>query len=194
MDGLGGVLYQQHGDGLRPVAFISRSLSPSKKNYPAHKLEFLALKWAVVDRLHDYLYGASFEVRTDNNPLTYILTSAKLDATGHRWLSVLSTYSFSLKYRPGRNNIDADSLSRRPHPGSSSADEWVEISVPGVRALCQSVTAGTGRSLLSYPCVIQQVGAHVLCPAKNVLSYCSPSDRSDAQIQPKSTASSPAAD
>lgn len=75
-------------------------LSPSEKNYPAHKLEFLALKWAIVDRLHDYLYGATFEVRTDNNPLTYITTKAKLDATGHRWLSALSMYTFSLKYRP----------------------------------------------------------------------------------------------
>lgn len=79
LDGLGGILYQNHIDGLCPVAFISRRLSPSEKNYPAHKLEFLALKWAVVDRLHDYLYGANFEVRTDNNPLTYITTSAKLD-------------------------------------------------------------------------------------------------------------------
>ncbi len=60
-DGLGGVLYQQHPEGLRPVAFISRSLSPSEENYPAHKLEFLALKWAVVDKLHDYLYGVNLK-------------------------------------------------------------------------------------------------------------------------------------
>lgn len=79
-----------------------RSLSPSEKNYPAHKLEFLALKWAIVDRLHDYLYGATVQVVTDNNPLTFVLTSAKLDATGHCWLAALSTYNFSLKYRPGR--------------------------------------------------------------------------------------------
>ena len=89
-EGLGAVLYQDQGTGLRPVAFVSRSLSPSEKNYPTHKLEFLALKWAVVDKLSDYLYGAKFEVRTDNNPLTYILTTAKLDATGHRWLAALS--------------------------------------------------------------------------------------------------------
>lgn len=101
IDGLGGVLYQEHDEGLRPVVFISRSLSPSERNYPAHKLEFLALKWAVVDRLHEYLYGVQFEVRTDNNPLTYIMKSAKLDATGHRWLSTLTTYNFNLQYRPG---------------------------------------------------------------------------------------------
>lgn len=48
-----------------------------------HKLEFLALKWAVVDKLRDYLYGAMFVVKNNNNPLTYLLSTAKLDATGH---------------------------------------------------------------------------------------------------------------
>ncbi|KAK7877074.1 hypothetical protein WMY93_032212 [Mugilogobius chulae] len=52
---------------------------------------------------------------TDSNPLTYILTSAKLDATSHRWLAALSTYSFKLQYRTGKQNTDADALSRRPH-------------------------------------------------------------------------------
>uniref|UniRef100_A0A8C9SK33 ribonuclease H n=1 Tax=Scleropages formosus TaxID=113540 RepID=A0A8C9SK33_SCLFO len=101
-EGLGGVLYQDQGAGLRPVAFVSRSLTPAEKNYPTHKLEFLALKWAITDKLHDYLYGAKFEVHTDNNPLTYVLTTAKLDAAGHRWLAELATYDFSLKYRPGK--------------------------------------------------------------------------------------------
>ena len=59
----------------------------SERNYPAHKLEFLCLKLAVTEKFHDYLYGNHFTVVTDNNPLTYVLSSAKLDATGHRWLA-----------------------------------------------------------------------------------------------------------
>uniref|UniRef100_A0A8C5R697 Reverse transcriptase/retrotransposon-derived protein RNase H-like domain-containing protein n=1 Tax=Leptobrachium leishanense TaxID=445787 RepID=A0A8C5R697_9ANUR len=131
-EGLGGVLYQEYGGLLRPVAYVSRSLTPSEKNYPTHKLEFLALKWAVVDKLKDYLYGAEFVIKTDNNPLTYILTTAKLDATGHRWLAALSGFRFSLKYRPGVNNRDADALSRRPY-----AAEWTQLTPDGVQALCQ---------------------------------------------------------
>ena len=77
-----------------------------------HKLEFLALKWAITDKFHEYLYGAEFQVFTDNNSLTYILTTAKLDATGHRWVAALSNYTFSISYKPGRNNKDADALSR----------------------------------------------------------------------------------
>ena len=72
----------------------------------------MALKWAVSEKFHDYLYGSTFEVVTDNNPLTYILTTAKLDATGQRWVASLSDYNFSIKYRSGRKNADADGLSR----------------------------------------------------------------------------------
>ena len=53
-------------------------------------------------------------VCTDNNPLTYILTTAKLDATGQRWVASLANYDFKVKYRSGKQNIDADSLSRIP--------------------------------------------------------------------------------
>ena len=96
------------------MTYASRGLRSSERNYPAHKLEFLCLKWALSDKFHDYLYGNCFEVRTDNNPLTYVLTSAKLDATGHRWLASLANYTFKLTYRAGRSNADADGLSRRP--------------------------------------------------------------------------------
>ena len=111
-DGLGAVLYQCQDGKDRVIAYASRSLKPSEKNYPAHKLEFLALKWAVCEKFHDYLYGAQFEVITDYNPLTYVLTTAKLDATGQRWVAPLSGYNFSIKYRSGKKNADVDGLSR----------------------------------------------------------------------------------
>lgn len=110
--GLGAVLYQRQEGKLRVIAYASRGLNAAERNYPAHKREFLALKWAVTDKFHDYLYGNFCEVWTDNNPLTYVLTTAKLDATGHRWLSQLSSYSFSLHYKPGTSHQDADALSR----------------------------------------------------------------------------------
>ena len=100
---------------MRVIAYASRGLSPSEKRYPAHKLEFLALKWSVVEKFHDNLYGNTFTVVTDNNPLTYILKSAKLDATSYCWLAALSTFNFNIKYRAGKSNQDADGLSRRPH-------------------------------------------------------------------------------
>ena len=73
------------------------------------------MKWAITDRFRDYLYYApSFQVYSDNNPLTYILTSARLDAARHRWVSELADYNFSIHYKPGVTNKGADGLSRMP--------------------------------------------------------------------------------
>ena len=54
-DGLGAVLYQYQDNQRRVIACASRSLSTSERNCPAHKLEFLALKWAITDKFHEYL-------------------------------------------------------------------------------------------------------------------------------------------
>ena len=115
--GLGAVLYQQQNGVLQVIAYGSRTLSPSERNYHLHsgKLEFLALKWSICEQFRDYLYYApSFRVYTDNNPLTYVLTSAKLNATGLHWISELADFNFDIRYRPGETHVDADSFSRIP--------------------------------------------------------------------------------
>ena len=79
------------------------------------------MKWAVCEKFHEYLYGSKpFEVFTDNNPLTYVLTSAKLDACGQRWVAKLANYNFSIKYRCGVSNTEADALSRIKWPEALS--------------------------------------------------------------------------
>ena len=85
-------------------------MSKTEQNYDAHKLEFLALKWSVTERFHEYLYGGNFEVYTDNNPLTYVLTSAKLDATGQQWIACLANYNFQLFYKAGKLHVDAEHI------------------------------------------------------------------------------------
>ena len=111
--GLGAVLYQDQDDGtIRVIAYTSQNLTKSKKRYHSSKLEFLALKWSICERFHEYLYGSKFQVYTDNNPLTYILTTAKLDATGQWRVASLANYDFTIHYRSGKQNIEADALSR----------------------------------------------------------------------------------
>ena len=129
--GLGGVLYQaDHMGVLKVIAHASRSLSQMERNYPAHKLEFLALKWAVTDCFHEYLYGGKFDVYTDNN--TYILSSAKLDTCRQRWVTPLVNYDFRLFYKVGKTNIEADALGRIPREG------YYELESPVVKALLKA--------------------------------------------------------
>ena len=97
--GLGAVLYQDQDDATsRVIAYASQTLSKSERKYHSHKLEFLALKWVITEWFHEYVYSGKFEVHTDNNPLTYILTSAKLYATGQRWVASLANYDFKIYY------------------------------------------------------------------------------------------------
>ena len=69
------------------------------------------MKWSI-EHFQTYLLGRHFKVRTDNNPLTYFLTSPNMDATKQRWINELAKYDFSLKYQKGKNNTVADALSR----------------------------------------------------------------------------------
>ena len=94
-EGLGDLLYQQQRDKLRVIAYVSRTLNQAELNYYMHlgKLEFLALKWAAVELFRDYLYYCLyFTVYTDINPLTYVMSLAKLNATGHCWVAELADF------------------------------------------------------------------------------------------------------
>jgi hypothetical protein len=136
-NGLGAVLYQTQDGVDKVISYASRTLSDAEKNYHLHsgKLEFLALKWAITERFSDYLhYGPPFDVYTDNNPLTYVLTSAKLNAVGMRWVNELADYQFTIHYRRGVENVDADYLSRR------------SLDVADLKALC---TEKVGKESLS---------------------------------------------
>ena len=63
---------------------MGKALSRIEHKYLAQKLEFLPLKWAIVEQVHKYLHDSTFVVYMDNDQLTYVLTSAKLDTTGHQ--------------------------------------------------------------------------------------------------------------
>ena len=113
-EGLGVVLSQKQSDRKYPVTFGSRSLMLSEKNYHSSKLEFLALKWSVTEHFKEYLTYVPFVVQTDNNPLTYMLITPNLDATGHRWVGALASYQFTLEYQKGADNGAVDALSQVP--------------------------------------------------------------------------------
>ena len=76
------------------------------------KLEFLGMKWAMMQKFREYLLGHKCVVWTDNIPLSHLGT-AKLGATEHRWVAELAVFDYTVRYRPGRTNQNADALSRQ---------------------------------------------------------------------------------
>jgi len=158
--GLGATLVQVQEGRERVIAYASRGLRRNERNYPAHKLEFLALKWAVTDKFHDYLYGNTFSVLTDSNPMTYVLSTAKLDATQHRWVASLANYNFSLSYKTGKTNTDADGLSRLPEMFSESVKAIclaVSASVPLVETLACGAQSHSADETVVPPAGVKQV-------------------------------------
>ena len=89
------------GGIVRVIGYASRALTKTEFKYLAHKLEFLALKWEITKQFHEYPYGNTFVVYMDNNPLTYVLTSVKLNATGHHWVGSLANYDFTITCKSG---------------------------------------------------------------------------------------------
>ena len=105
------MLYRSQDEGPdHIIAYASRALSNTESRYPAHHLEFIALKWAVTNRFHEHLYGRKFDVHMDNNTLTYVHTTSKLDVTGQHRVACLANYNFKLHYKMGKSNVKADAL------------------------------------------------------------------------------------
>ena len=160
--GLGAVLYQTREDGTEAViAHASRSLNKAESHFPAHKLEFLALKWAVVEKFHEYLYGSTFDVYTNNNLLTYILTTAKLDAASHRWVASLANYNFRLHYRSGKTNINVDALSRVSWPECmpDNLGTSLKVNAAAIRAIQEAALGQPACPIEAYSYNLHVVGA-----------------------------------
>ena len=141
--GLGAVLPQKQADGwYHPITYASCVISETEQRYHSNKQELLALKWAVPEQFHEYLspYGKNqneFVVHIDNSLLTYIFSSANLDAAGQLWVAHLTSYNFSLEYQKGKDNMVANFLSQmNEHLPEEEVQEYLnKILYPRVKAV-----------------------------------------------------------
>ena len=117
--GIGAVISQVDKNGCeRPVEFISRTLSKAEKNYSQIEKEALAIVWSV-KRFHRYIYARPFTLVTDHKPLEFIFHPHKgIPEMGIsrivRWALALSSYQYTIKYRPTYKHSNADMCSRFP--------------------------------------------------------------------------------
>lgn len=109
--GVGGVLSQKRNGHLRPIAYFSKHLSKVERRYSTSERELLAIVLAV-EYFKQYIYGRHFIVRTDHEPLKYLLTCDTPSVRLGRLHNKLKTYDFEIMYRAGNQNQNADALSR----------------------------------------------------------------------------------
>lgn len=112
--GLGAILKQPQDDGLlHPVAYFSRRLKQTELKKKVIYLECLAIKEAIIYWQH-WLIGREFTVISDHRPLESMRVKARTDEALGDLMYYLSQYQFKIIYSSGKNNIEADSLSRNP--------------------------------------------------------------------------------
>ena len=110
---IGGVLMQDHGNGLQPICYESRKMIPAERNYPVHEQELLAILHCCKKWRH-YILNQTTNVATDHAPLKFLQTQPNLSARQVRWLDFLSQYDLNIAPQPGKFNMVGDALSRRP--------------------------------------------------------------------------------
>ena len=147
-EGLGAVLSQKaNAGGEQVIAYASRALTKSERKYAATRKEMLALVWGI-KHFRPYLYGQSFEVRTDHNSLKWLYSFREPEGQIARWLEVLAEYEFTITHRPGVKHTNADALSRSSleHPHSLEltaapvspvySNNWLGATTPGSNSSC----------------------------------------------------------
>ncbi|XP_070037149.1 uncharacterized protein [Nicotiana tomentosiformis] len=94
------------------VAYASRKLRNHEKNYPTHDLELAAVIHALKIWRH-YLYGIHVDIYMDHKSVQYILKQKELNLRQRLWLELLKDYDIDILYHLGKENVVADTLSRR---------------------------------------------------------------------------------
>ena len=110
---IGATLQQDQGNGLQPVAFMSRKLKPAECRYDTREKECLALVTACA-HWRQYLHSdLPFKLLTDHDSLKYLKSMKDLKGRLFRWVESMSEYEYTIEHIPGVKNIVADALSRR---------------------------------------------------------------------------------
>ena len=124
-------------DGVElPVAYYSKQLQGAQHRYSATELEGLAMFKAINFFAH-YLWGKHFDVVTDHSALVYLLKSKTLNNRLHGWSLQLMNFDFTISYRPGSANQDADGLSRQAwtQDQTTAAEDGVPVRTRTSQAL-----------------------------------------------------------
>ena len=108
---IGAVLSQGAVGSDKPVCYASRTLNESEINYSTIEKELLAIVWAT-KYFRPYLFGRKFKILTDHKPLQWVMNLKEPNSRLTRWKLKLAEYDFTVIYKKGKCNTNADALSR----------------------------------------------------------------------------------
>ena len=108
---IGGILSQDQGNGLQPIAYYSKKLTRAPHNYATHERELLAIV-ITIRKLHANIDGKCTWVITDHAPLTSLHSQPNLSSHQIHWLQILGAFHLEFEYRPGVDAVFPDFLSR----------------------------------------------------------------------------------
>ena len=129
--GIGSVLSQEQEGVEKVIAFASKTLNSAQQNYCTTKRKLLAVV-TFMRYFNHYLLGRKFIIRTDHAPLVWLRNFKEPEGMIARWISIIETFDYELRYRPGRQHQNADALSRKPKrkcPNHSCHDCYSSVNV-----------------------------------------------------------------
>ena len=142
------------------IAYASRQLKKHEQNYPTHDLELAAVVFALKIWRH-YLYGVPCQIFTDHKSLRYIFTQKELNLRQRRWLELIKDYDCTIEYYPGKANVVADALNRKPEGSYAYLQTLYLPLLIELRSLgVQLQVADTGTLLASFyvrPLLVDQI-------------------------------------
>ena len=107
------------------------------------------MKWVIAKQFQEYMHWKPFVVKTDNNPLTYILTTSNLGATWHHWAELLAGFTFSIKYQKGRDNAVA------------VKHVALKLNTEAVKSILDGVTVGTAGRADAYDLMVAKADERI---------------------------------
>ena len=172
-DGIGSALLQEVDGHWMPVAYASRAMTESERNYAQIEKEMLGVVYGC-ERFHCYTYGRTFTVETDHKPLIAIIRKLLCDAPPRlqRLLLRVQRYDFTLQYTPGKHLIIAATLSRaflsRIVPSDTEAD--VQILVCAIKTGIP-VSTQKWQEILMFSTFYPWPSPSLSWTTKNVIAY-----------------------
>ncbi|ESK83261.1 reverse transcriptase-rnase h-integrase [Moniliophthora roreri MCA 2997] len=175
----GAVLRQKGTDGeWHPCGYLSKSLSPTERNYEIYDCELLAIYRALMEWRH-YLMGGKFKVviLSDHKNLTYFRTAQKLNRRQARWSLFLSEFNLGLVHVPGKSITQADTLSRRGNEQDDVDTDNEDIVVLPERLFIKGIDLGMKEAIVErlgpddfHKSALEQLLHQGVPPIKSALS------------------------